>query len=480
TKVANVRRLEFDNNAAVIGADLIPCDSATKEPVDPLSLFSVDEDAGEIAHSGKDNDEFYLNGLGAGDDSNDGPPAPRFQLRLTVSRARVGLAAERYRRALFAERTKLASEGGDIDADRWVAEREELSALRQNLIDAAEAKPRRGDGGVTRDDDDVPLGFYVQLSLLEPNVASHESIAAPPPESDKAGAEFRPVLPGAWAGGGEDDGTSASALRTREEEERLRLDGERNGDHGAVGSGLGAFAEDVRALPQFVAPGPWERKNLDAFKDVALDVRMALARAEFPTFPEGLGGTRTFREVYQLNARLKSGSFATVCRGTHRSTGKKVAIKCVLRKDLPPSDDAAIYDEVLILSVLRSHPYVCPLVDFFEEAECYFLVMELMSGGDLFDRIGKRGEGYTESDARDLCRKMLESVRHCHENDVAHCDMKPKNLLLCSEEDDVKIKLADFGFATRVYGPRSLTKQCGTPFFVGEFDARGCGGIILR
>ena len=164
--------------------------------------------------------------------------------------------------------------------------------------------------------------------------------------------------------------------------------------------------------------------------------------------------------------QLKSGSFATVCRGTHRATGKKVAIKCVLRKDLPPGDDAAIYDEVLILSTLQ-HSYICPLIDFFEERECYFLIMELMSGGDLFDRIGAK-KCYTENDARSLCRKMLESVRYCHENSVAHCDMKPKNLLLVSDDDDVSIKLADFGFATRVYEPRSLTKQCGTPFFVGK------------
>ena len=91
--------------------------------------------------------------------------------------------------------------------------------------------------------------------------------------------------------------------------------------------------------------------------------------------------------------------------------------------------------------------------------------MELMSGGDLFERIGKR-KTYTENDARNLCRKMLESVQYCHENSVAHCDMKPKNLLLVNNLDDVDVKLSDFGFATRVYEPRSITKQCGTPFFI--------------
>lgn len=180
--------------------------------------------------------------------------------------------------------------------------------------------------------------------------------------------------------------------------------------------------------------------------------------------PRGLQGTDLPRNLPAQCQELKSGSFATVCRGTHRATGKKVAIKCVLRKDMPPSDDAAIYDEVSILASLK-HRYICPLIDFFEEKECYFLVMELMSGGDLFDRIGKK-KSYDESDARDLCKKMLESIAYCHDHSIAHCDMKPKNLLLRDENDDAFIKLADFGFATRVYGPKSLTKQCGTPFFV--------------
>jgi len=165
-----------------------------------------------------------------------------------------------------------------------------------------------------------------------------------------------------------------------------------------------------------------------------------------------------------ITLQLKSGSFATVCRGTHRATGRKVAIKCVLRKDLPPADDAAIYDEVAILSSLN-HPHIIPLIDFFDEKDCYFIVMELMSGGDLFDRIGKK-KTYSEADARDLVVKMLKAVAYCHARKVAHCDMKPKNLLLMSDDNDSYIKLADFGFAARVHEPKSLSKQCGTPFFV--------------
>jgi serine/threonine protein kinase len=162
--------------------------------------------------------------------------------------------------------------------------------------------------------------------------------------------------------------------------------------------------------------------------------------------------------------KLNSGTFATVCRGKHRITGDRVAVKCVLRKDLHIADDAAIYDEVAVLSSL-DHLHITSIIDFFEEPDCYYIVMELMSGGDLFDRIGKK-KSYSEADARDLVVKMMKAVAICHQNNIAHCDIKPKNLLLASDMDDSFIKLADFGFATRVYKPKSLTKQCGTPFFV--------------
>jgi len=220
---------------------------------------------------------------------------------------------------------------------------------------------------------------------------------------------------------------------------------------------------DTTLVPKHGTSDPGFKEAKAAFDFVSLQVRKSVVKCEFPEFPEGCKG-RSFREVYQLNARLKSGSFATVCRGTHRASGKKVAIKCVLRKDLPPSDDAAIFDEVAILSSVE-HPHIIPLIDFFDEKDCYFIVMELMSGGDLFDRIGKK-KSYSEADARDLTSKMLKAMAFCHTKDIAHCDMKPKNLLLVSEDNDSFIKLADFGFAARVHAPKTLTKQCGTPFFV--------------
>mmetsp|Transcript_13697 Transcript_13697/g.26115 ORF Transcript_13697/g.26115 Transcript_13697/m.26115 type:complete len:758 (-) Transcript_13697:124-2397(-) len=448
-------------------ASLIPCHPETGEPLDGWQIASTDDEGNVQPPDSlpfRGNDEYHLLGPSSSrHHPHTHPEPPPFRIRITVSHADEALAAKKYYDGLFAVGRELY-QLGDADArqgarnDMTVGEFADANGQMRRLRDRVEQCQNRRDRGCgteakaetvehangqnekTEEEGDRPLGYLVEMMLLDPHVPNDAWVVPPPDLLNKADSMARSTVP--IAKGEIYDG----------------VDGDVDAENGKS-----VFDRDICVSPQFVEAGPWEKANLEAFDHIGLDIRKALVRVEFPVFPEGRKD-KTFREVYQLNARLKSGSFATVCRGTHRATGKKVAIKCVLRMDLPPNDDAAIYDEVLILSTLR-HKYICPLIDFFEERECYFFVMELMYGGDLFDRIGMR-KTYSEEDARDLCRKMLESVRYCHENSVAHCDMKPKNLLLISDDDDVDIKLADFGFATRVYEPCSLTKQCGTPFFV--------------
>jgi len=163
--------------------------------------------------------------------------------------------------------------------------------------------------------------------------------------------------------------------------------------------------------------------------------------------------------------QLGTGAFSTVREGLHRtSTEITYAVKCVNRKKLSEEDEAALLDEVGILKDMK-HPHIIRLYDFFVTPHTYYLVMERMSGGELFDRIVAKAY-YNEKEARDVCKILIQAVGYCHLNNVAHRDLKPENLLLLSDDDDSAVKIADFGFAKIVKEPHSLKTQCGTPGYV--------------
>lgn len=180
--------------------------------------------------------------------------------------------------------------------------------------------------------------------------------------------------------------------------------------------------------------------------------------------PDSKSGMR-FDELYRLKGVLGTGAFSTVREGYHRSnTDIGYAVKCINRKKLSEEDEAALLDEVSILKEMK-HVHIIRLYDFFEEPSTYYLVMERMRGGELFDRIVAKAY-YSEKEARDTCKILLEAVLYCHDHHVAHRDLKPENLLLLSENDDSAVKIADFGFAKKVYEKNTLTTQCGTPGYV--------------
>jgi calcium/calmodulin-dependent protein kinase I len=126
-------------------------------------------------------------------------------------------------------------------------------------------------------------------------------------------------------------------------------------------------------------------------------------------------------------------------------------------------DEMALQLEVEILSQI-DHPNVVRLVEIFDEAEVLYLVMELMSGGELFDRIVEK-EAYTEKEAAETLRPIVDAIRYCHEQDIIHRDLKPENLLYSSTDEKAIIKISDFGLARFVQGEFATT-ACGTPGYV--------------
>jgi serine/threonine protein kinase len=180
---------------------------------------------------------------------------------------------------------------------------------------------------------------------------------------------------------------------------------------------------------------------------------------------KGVSGTSKFNELYTLEKKIRKGSFATVWECRHKLSGDIFACKVVDRSGLKPSDDEAVLNEVGIMQSLHDNKYSVQLLDFYEEDDYFYMVMEYMTGGDVFDRIVQFTQ-YTEKDAHDLAVHLLKALRSIHRQGIAHRDIKPQNLLLVDSDDNAKIKIGDFGFAKRVHTPESLTTRVGTPTYV--------------
>jgi len=230
------------------------------------------------------------------------------------------------------------------------------------------------------------------------------------------------------------------------------------------------YSIDIALMPPRIEPSfiPPQLKVIQkeigrTFEDICYAVKKAVVKLELPKFPQGSSG-KMFKDVYRMEKEINAGSYAKVFRAVHRETKEVVAVKAIVRNQISPGEDASIMNEVSILSTL-DHPQIIKLIDFFEEPDWYLIVMEFMAGGDLFDKIGNTSS-YNEDDARNVSITLLKAVNYCHQNGVAHLDLKAKNLLLKDTGDVINVKLGDFGFATRVTGPNCLNTQCGTPFYV--------------
>jgi serine/threonine protein kinase len=168
-------------------------------------------------------------------------------------------------------------------------------------------------------------------------------------------------------------------------------------------------------------------KDMDSKDEHAGSVNLGSEDAESHKFRMSLTHKKNFAETYEIGGKVHAGSFAVVHECIHRSWGIAFAVKIVERDGKPETDEAVLH-EVSIMNKLE-HPNIVKVVDFFEEDDHYYVVMELLAGGDVFDRILAM-KSYTENDARGLAKILLETVGYIHKTGVAHRDIKPQNLLL--------------------------------------------------
>jgi calcium/calmodulin-dependent protein kinase I len=124
-------------------------------------------------------------------------------------------------------------------------------------------------------------------------------------------------------------------------------------------------------------------------------------------------GAGKFDQIFKIGQELGTGNYSVVKLATHRQSGEKCAVKCIKRADLPREDEEALMMEVQILGSM-THPNIVCMKGFYKEKHFYYLVMELLKGGELFDRIVVK-QYYNEKEARDVLKVLLQAIDYCHD-----------------------------------------------------------------
>ena len=176
---------------------------------------------------------------------------------------------------------------------------------------------------------------------------------------------------------------------------------------------------------------------------------------------------------YKLSRTLGQGSFAKVRIGKCKKDNTTWAIKIIDRKALTREDADALGVEVDAMLRVH-HKNIVKLREVYDAPHQFVMVLELCTGGELFDRIVAH-EHYTEKDGQTAFAQMTEAIGHCHEHGIVHRDLKPENLLYEAPEPNEVIKLADFGLAAMLKPDAALMTSCGTPGYVAPEILTGNG-----
>ncbi|XP_052606579.1 sperm motility kinase Z-like [Peromyscus californicus insignis] len=177
-----------------------------------------------------------------------------------------------------------------------------------------------------------------------------------------------------------------------------------------------------------------------------------------PSTVPSIFGEEVFTRQYTILKALGQGGSAKVMLALHRLTGATVAVKALVKQEKwcePP------VSEVDIMRMLR-HPNIVSLLQVIETEWNIYLIMEVAEGEQLFNRIQKSG-CLKEDEARSILVQLFSAIGYCHDEGIAHRDLKPDNVIV---DEHGKVKIIDFGLGVRFRPGQKLEKPCGAFQFI--------------
>jgi 5'-AMP-activated protein kinase catalytic alpha subunit len=189
---------------------------------------------------------------------------------------------------------------------------------------------------------------------------------------------------------------------------------------------------------------------------------------------------------YRLGKTLGIGAFGKVKLAHHIITGLKVAVKILNKGKIKHMEMAEKVRREINILKMCTHPHIIRLYEVIDTPTDIFVIMEFVSGGELFDYIVSRGR-LPPDEARHFFHQIVSGIEYCHHHKIVHRDLKPENLLL---DADNNIKIADFGLSNVAHDGDFLRTSCGSPNYAApevisgnlyagpEVDVWSCGVIL--
>ncbi|KAF8368295.1 rskn-2 [Pristionchus pacificus] len=179
-------------------------------------------------------------------------------------------------------------------------------------------------------------------------------------------------------------------------------------------------------------------------------------------------GSSPFFATYKLmtneDGYLGRGSFSIVRKCIRLCDNKEFAVKIVSTRFASQA-----HNEAAILQLVKGHKNIIELIEVFSDAVHVYLVMELLRGQELLNRI-RQSKQFTEGEASHIMNQLVSAVSYLHHKRIVHRDLKPENILFESDDDSATLRLIDFGFS-RLLPDNSLGNQLKTPCYSLQYAA---------
>lgn len=174
---------------------------------------------------------------------------------------------------------------------------------------------------------------------------------------------------------------------------------------------------------------------------------------------------------YEIGKKLGEGTFGKVRLGKDIFTGEQVAIKIVNYKKIKSQGEKKLIEREKKALTLLDHPNIVKLHKVVDDEErgCTYMILEYVSGGELFDYIVAHGR-IKERDARKFIRQIISALEYCHGHLIVHRDLKPENLLL---SESLNIKITDFGLSNIMKPGKKFSTFCGSLHYACPEILRG-------